>query len=326
MLKNTKSWIFVEKGLKGTENQCIALADALELELDIKHPNLRAPWTWAAPFLKFGKSLAYKNGNDLFTPPFPPVVISAGRKSILAAMEIKRLSQDKTFVIHVLDPRISAKHFDLVIAPEHDPIHGENVISIQGALHRITPDFLNTYKGHYYDEISNLTDPKIAVLIGGSTTKSEFTTDMAHTLGKDLAKAAQNCSGSLLITASRRTGQEQENILRDAVKDTPLHFWDGQGENPYFDYLQSASYIIVTNDSVSMACEAMGSGKPVYIARIGTQGRRIERFHELLLQKNAVKPFNAVLEDWQPPQSNDMMRVCQIIKERFNTHQTALKD
>ncbi|MGM0422032.1 MAG: mitochondrial fission ELM1 family protein [Pseudomonadota bacterium] len=321
--ENTTCRIFVEEGLKGTENQCIALAHALDIKPETAYVDLRFPWTKIAPPVLWGSGHAYRNSATLFSPPFPDIVIASGRKSILAALQIKKASKGKVFTIQVLDPRISPRHFDLVIAPEHDDVTGDNVIKTTGALHNVSPEFLKQHAGHYVDELKQLPEPRIAVLIGGSTRKAEFTMETAQHLGQVLKTLTKNSGGSLMITASRRTGEAQTGLLRQAVADLPHHFWDGHGHNPYFDYLHMADKIIVTNDSVSMATEAMGTGKPVYVAHIGRQGRRIEKFHDGLAKKGYTKPLSDRLEDWQPPVCDDMLSVCQEIEKRYKAHKEA---
>ena len=328
MKKNMTCQIFVEKGLKGTENQCLALAHVLGVTAETKHPEIKVPWKWFAPRINIANNLAYKNSADLFSAPFPDILIVSGRKSISAALEVKKRSKGKTFIIQIMNPRIPARHFDLVIAPEHDGLADENVINIKGALHKLSPDFLSKYHGTCEETLAALPAPRIAVLIGGNTSKSEFTSDTAKALGKDLAEIATQLKGSLMITASRRTGDDQEKILRHSVQNTAHHFWDGQGDNPYFDYLKAADYIICTNDSVSMLSEAIGTEKPTFVANIGTQGRRIEEFNRLLIEKDTVKPISKMIEGitqgWQPQVSSDMMSVISEIKKRYAAHTKAV--
>jgi len=317
-MKKPNCLIFVEKGLKGTENQCLALAKSLGASTQVRHPELRAPWRWIAPYFRSFKHLAYKNADALFSSPSPDIIIAAGRKSVLAGLEAKKRSQGNSLLIQILDPRISSKHFDLVIAPEHDRIKGNNVITITGALHSITPEFLATHSAtQHYEDLNLLPEPRIAVLIGGSTTKSEFTDKDAKMLGDRLASLSKNEGASLMITTSRRTSASQTEILKETLNNTPHFFWDGTGDNPYFDFLSLASYIFVTNDSVSMAAEALGTQKPVYIANIGRQGQRIEEFHSILNKKNLTKPPRSTLQDGKPQAGNDMMRVTNEILKRL---------
>lgn len=316
--KDKTAWIIVEPGLRGTENQCIALAEGLGIEkVKMKYIEMKKPWVWGAPYLKFGRRKAYKNSKQLFSQPYPDIIIASGRKSVPAARKVKELSNGKSFLIQIQDPRISPIHFDLVIAPQHDPVDGPNVIKSLGALHRISAEFLKNNLSAHSDKLSKMPSPRLAVLIGGTTTKSNFTDEDARILGENIANLQKKTGASLMITTSRRTGQSQTAILKEMLDHGYSHFWDGQGSNPYFDYLYMADDIIVTNDSVSMATEALATGKPVYIAHIGAQGPRIETFHSNLAEKNLTKPIPKDLEDWQRPQSNDMIDICQSVATHY---------
>ena len=43
------------------------------------------------------------------------------------------------------------------------------------------------------------------------------------------------------------------------------YLWGEDKENPFIGFLACCDNIIVTGDSVTMCCEACGTGKPVYI-------------------------------------------------------------
>ena len=44
--------------------------------------------------------------------------------------------------MQVQDPRHGRREADLVVAPSHDPIAGDNVFQTLGAVHRVTPERL----------------------------------------------------------------------------------------------------------------------------------------------------------------------------------------
>lgn len=75
-------------------------------------------------------------------------------------------------------------------------------------------------------------------------------------------------SGSILITSSRRTGKEAEDIIMKKIGHIPAYtyLWGEKKDNPIMGFYACADRIIVTGDSVSMACEACGSGKPVLVS------------------------------------------------------------
>ena len=66
------------------------------------------------------------------------VIISCGRKSVIPSIALKKRLGKEIFTIHVQDPKVSLKHFDLVISPEHDNIKGDNVLTTKGAIHYLT--------------------------------------------------------------------------------------------------------------------------------------------------------------------------------------------
>jgi mitochondrial fission protein ELM1 len=71
----------------------------------------------------------------------------------------------------------------------------------------------------------------------------------------------------LLITDSRRTGAEAEKAVMSILKDIPNYnfLWGSKDKNPLIGYYACADNIVVTGDSVSMCCEACGTGKPVFV-------------------------------------------------------------
>ena len=73
----------------------------------------------------------------------------------------------------------------------------------------------------------------------------------------DLAAGLQRLSGDygagLAITASRRTGEENEARLRGGLAGTAWWFWDGQGDNPYLGLLALADAIVTTSPDVTVS-------------------------------------------------------------------------
>ena len=181
--------------------------------------------------------------------------------------------------------------FDLVVLPGHDGCKSvrPNIMRTTGAPHRITPERLAAEKEKWAGVFKNLPAPRIALIVGGATKDKPFTAEMAKDLAaRSVALSQALGGGSFLVTTSRRTGEQQEKIIRDALPDPKFFYGWGNKEieNPYFGFLALADHIIVTGDSVSMCSEACAAGVPVYIyAPPGTVGKKHALLHRELYEK-----------------------------------------
>jgi mitochondrial fission protein ELM1 len=314
---NKTCWIVTE-GLIGTENQCLGLAETLGLQPVVKRIKMKSPWRQLSPWLRWGHQYALTPDSDKIDPPYPDILIASGRKSIGAALHIKRQNDGKTFLVQVQDPRINPENFDLVIAPQHDPVRGDNVIVTTGAMHRVTPGKIAAEKSKFAALLEPLPQPRVAVLIGGASRAHRMTPESTQKLVDQLLSLVTTFGASLMITASRRTGIDNARMLRDALKGPNIYFWEGAGENPYFALLGFADYVVVTEDSVSMASEALSTGKPVYIAALEGGGKRLDRFHKLLQEQGYTRPFTGQLETWSYAPPRDTLKAANEIKKRLN--------
>lgn len=315
--QNTTCWVITE-GLIGTENQCIGVAEALGLNPVVKRIRLRSPWQELTPWLRVANQLAISSEGDAITPPWPDLVIASGRKSIPAALHIRRASKGRTVVVQLQDPKCPSRLFDLVAVPQHDTLRGDNVIVTQGALNRITPQKLVDAAEEFKDRLDHLPRPRVAVLIGGTSRTHRMTPSLAGDLAEQLETLVREEGAGLMITASRRTGAENAGILKTRLDGLDnVEWWDGTGDNPYFAYLGLADYIVVTNDSVSMLSEAAATGKPVYVAGLEGGSERFDRFHKSLDEAGITRPFTARLDRWTYTPPDDMQRVCNAIREKL---------
>jgi mitochondrial fission protein ELM1 len=123
-----------------------------------------------------------------------------------------------------------------------------------------------------------------------------------------------------MVTPSRRTGPENEAILRNTLAGLPAIVWDGAGENPYFGYLGLADYVIATADSVSMITEAGATGKPVHVLPLAGGSKKFQRFQEAMVNSGITRPFTGALEKWSYPTRSDTeaagQRIGQMLRER----------
>lgn len=302
-------WIITE-GIAGTENQCLGLAEALGVAPVVKRVKLRFPWKQLSPWLP---GLGIAADSDPVCAPFPDLVIASGRKAIGAALHVKE-KNPQTFVTIIQDPKFNPQRFDLVIAPRHDDVTGQNVLRTIAGLHRVTPEKCRV-AAEKFPQLTALPAPRVAVLIGGNSRAHRMSSEVTGRIAEQLEKMSQ--SAFLMITASRRTGEENRQILEKELQKPNIFFWDGTGDNPYFAFLHLADYIIVTEDSVSMTSEALSTGKPVYTLALEGGARRLNLFHEMLQKDGYTRPFTGSLEQWSYTPPNDTASAAEEIIKRM---------
>ena len=153
------------------------------------------------------------------------------------------------------------------------------------------------------------------MLLGGESQAFSFPPEAATGFGAKLAILARETGGSLLVTPSRRTRADSLAALSTTIAGVPHFVWDGSGDNPYFAFLSLADAIVVTEDSVNMVTEAAGTGKPVYIQALPGRSTRLSRFHQLMRERGATRPFEGSLESWSYAPVNDTEVVASRIRE-----------
>ena len=312
-------------GKPGMENQCVGVAEALGVVPTIKRIAPRFPWKHLPPQLWINALDAPGPDGDAVKAPWPDLLIATGRQTVAVALAIKKASRGRTFCVQIQNPTMGRRRFDLLAIPRHDRIRGRNVIETDGALHRVTAAKLAAEAEKFRASLAHLPRPLVAVLIGGSNAIYRMTPEIARTLAANLAQLCTGHGAGLAVTASRRTGAENEKILRDALAGLPAVMWDGTGDNPYFGYLGLADAIVVTADSVSMTTEACSTGKPVYVAALEGGSPKFERFHAGLRERGITRPFEGKLESWSYDPVNDTERVAAEIRLRLDVHRSAIE-
>jgi mitochondrial fission protein ELM1 len=278
----------------GTAAQALGIAEALGEAFRVlplgwsRWAGLPLPWPTLA-----GLSLAARLG---FAPPWPQLVISAGRRAAPAA---QWLGQRGVATVHAMRPGFGAGRFSLLVLGEHDqPRPAGNVLPILGATHRMSAARLATARAEWA-ELGALPRPRVALLVGGPVKQAGAGLDPALVAG--LARAAQAMGGSVMATTSRRTGAAAGAALAQVLEGTPhrLFAWGQGGANPYAGFLAWADAVVVTGDSVSMLSEAMATPAPVFIAELPA-GRRQGLLWQSLYAAGQARPLGAAMFSREP--------------------------
>lgn len=317
----------VSDGRAGIEAQVIGMAEALARarrpkanvvikRIGWKDNTGRLPW-WLVPFPK--RWLTAESGIE---PPWPDVMVAAGRATLPVSMRMRRWSKKQTFVVQLQDPRCSPRHFDVVVPPLHDRLGGDNVIPITGAPHRVTQAKLSTDLRRFVKRIDPLPHPRVAVMIGGKSKGFDLPARRAAAMAQEIRMPLAADGGSLLMTFSRRTPEAAKDALTLGLCDVPGLIWDGEGANPYFAFLAAADYILVTEDSTNMATEAASTGKPVFILKMEGHSPKFRQFHETLERHGAARPFGGGFHRWTYAPLQETERAAKEIWRRFDAWRT----
>jgi mitochondrial fission protein ELM1 len=141
---------------------------------------------------------------------------------------------------------------------------------------------------------------------------------MAPAAATALASRVAGFAGSVLATASRRTGAAATEALTGALAPLPhrLHRWGGEGPNPLLGFMAWADALVVTGDSVSMLSEALVTAAPIFIAPMGDEGRRHLTLHESLYAAGQARPLAAAPAPFARAPLDETARIAAEIRAR----------
>lgn len=231
--------------------------------------------------------------------PWPDMVLSISRRTAPVARWIKKQSGGKTKIIQLMHPgNCGLKDIDLVIVSEHDAgkSKGGNFFFITGCPHRVSEKAVAEAREKWAPIFASLPRPWTSVIVGGAIKGRPFSLENAQALAEGIKKIHQQTGGSILITTSRRTGTDAEKTIMDALAGIPAYtyLWGEKKENPIMGFFACGDKIVVTGDSVSMACESCGSGNPVLIF----EGKNwLTPKHRRFVRSLYDKHFAVALED-----------------------------
>lgn len=294
----------------GTAAQALGIAERLGLPFQVKR--LEFSRLAGLPNALLGASLLGLRAVH-WRPPWPDLVIAAGRRSAPPALWLKQRSGAK--LVHVMRPGISPEKFDLLVLPKHDrPKPAPNVLEIIGAPHRVTPEKLvaEYNDAQQYRSYAPFPTPRVALLVGGPVRGVGLDPDEARALARKVAAMA----GTVLATTSRRTGPLATEAVSAGLAEVSRVFHRyGDPFNPYIRFLANADAVVVTGDSISMISEAAMTGVPLYIADLkNASGPRHRAFHQSLYGCGQARPFENSLEAFERKPLDETARIANAVR------------
>ena len=315
-MDSTQLWTLTD-GNAGNRRQADALAAALTHGpvMDwVLEP--QAPWSWCAPRALPGASAAFGTSFSHALAQPPRLAIGCGRQGALAT---RLLRQRGSTAVQILDPRIDPRHWDLVIAPEHDGLVGDNVITLVGSLNPVDTLWLAQARAAFAS-FADLPRPRTAVLLGGPSAHARFDLAAFEALASQLDAALAHEGGSVMVTTSRRTPTDVIAALRKRYVETPNVVWcgDADGINPYPGMLAWADRIVASPDSVNMLSEACATDVPVFVFDPDRVSGRPRRFLDALLARRRIRRMDTTLASFPVEPLRETARIAALVKQRLS--------
>jgi len=302
----------LSQGMHGMISQLEGLAKALKLNFKHHNVKLKSIWNFIPPrFTPISENLLTEN----FICD-SKIIISCGRKSVIHSIALKKRFKNQIFNIHIQDPKVSLKHFDLVVCPEHDNLKGDNVINTKGAIHYLSKKDIS--EKSKYLKIDKENKKIIAFIIGGPNKYFNFSEEQTNYIFNQVKNLFTADKYKIIVIPSYRTPQ---NVIKKAYNVfTHDHFVIKEvDKNAYLSSLSICDYVIVTCDSTSMISEAAVTGKPVYIANMKPvkNNYRFQSFYSQFKKLGIIRDLEDSIDTWSYNKLDEANRISPIIKERI---------
>ena len=313
---NKLKGILLTQGMHGMISQVEGLAKALDIDFTHHTVELNNFWKMIPPKLTPISQSAYKKINQTEFD----VIISCGRKSVIPSIHLKNNSKKKVFNIHVQDPKVNFNHFDFIVAPEHDSINGQNVISTKGAIHYLTDDEIIKNKDYLNSFVKKDQRKICSLILGGPTKYYDYSSENIKNIFSNLNNLLKKNDFQLVVIPSMRTPKNSIDYAKEYFGKNHTII-DNVNKKAYLSALSISESIVITCDSSSMISEAALTGKPIYVANIlpKKNDKRFQKFRNLFRELNIIRNLGEEEENWNYQKLDETNRVAKIIKQKINS-------
>ena len=313
-MKKLKTLLLTE-GMHGMISQVEGMARALNTEFDHKIVRLSFPWNLVPPKLTPISDIILKDKIYLIENETPDLIISCGRKSVIPSILLKRKNK-KIFSIHIQDPKVNFKNFDIIIAPEHDNLKGDNIISSKGAINYITQRDIDRAKPYLMDKIKS--QKIVSLILGGPSKHYSFSNKELTRIFKKIKTDFISDGYKGIVIPSLRT---PKRIIDLAINEfDPDNFVvNSVDKQAYLSALALATCIVVTCDSTSMISEAAVSGKPIFVAHMRPKKNnyRFRQFFQLFKEMGITRDLGERVQSWTYNKLSEAERIAIIINNKL---------
>ena len=307
--------LLLTEGMHGMISQVEGLAKALDLDFIHEKIELNNFWKLIPPRITPVCSFVFQNKiNYDFN-----VVISCGRKSVIPSLFLKKKFKDRIINIHIQDPKVSISNFDFVVAPEHDGLMGENVISSIGAIHYLRERELDENISYLKPKINK--EKIITLIVGGPNKYYDYKEKEIQSIFYKIQQNFVNNGYQLIFIPSMRTPKNVIEKAKGYFDNNQIIITDID-KKAYLSSLRLANHIVVTCDSTSMISEAAITGKPIYVAHMPhvKNNNRFKKFFEMFKKLNIIRDLDDKVEDWKYEKLNETDRISGYIKSKIKNY------
>jgi len=313
-MKKLKALLLTE-GMHGMISQVEGMAKALNAEYSHKIVKLSLPWNLIPPKFTPISDIILKDKIHISDKNIPDLIISCGRKSVIPSIFFKK-NNSKIFTIHIQDPKVSFKHFDVIVAPEHDNLKGANVYNSKGAIHYITEFEISEARQYLDNKIKS--EKIVSLILGGPNKYYNFNSEQITNIFNQIKSVFISKGYKAIIIPSMRTPKK---IIDLAIREMSScsYVVNKVDKQAYLSAYALANFVIVTCDSTSMISEAATSGKPIFVAHMKAKKNnyRFKRFFELFKQMGITRNLGEKVETWSYNKHNEAQRIALEIKNKI---------
>ena len=307
--------LLLTEGMHGMISQVEGMAKALNTEFNHKIVRLSFPWNFVPPKFTLISEVILKDKIYLTENETLDLIISCGRKSVIPSILLKK-KNPKIFTIHIQDPKVSLKNFDIIIAPEHDNLIGDNVFSSKGAIHYITETEINRAKPYLTNKIKG--QKIVSLILGGPNKHYSFDEDQLIKIFNEIRSNFISKGYTAIVVPSIRT---PKMIIDLAIEEFGADGYvvNSVDKQAYLSAFALATNIVVTCDSTSMISEASTSGKPIFVAHMKAKKNnyRFKKFFQLFKEMGIIRDLGEKVESWTYGKLNEATRIATLINSKL---------
>ncbi len=294
-------------GEPGNETQVSALAQALGWPWEPRRPTLGA--LAGLPFSGQGAHLhalrATSRGRDALEPPWPDLLIVAGRKVAAVARWVRERSQGRTLVVALgAKAGTPPETVDLAVTPRSLALFPHpNRIEIERPLVPVAP---TVQPGRAADRgrqrVQAIRGPRWALLIGSGTRTLGLERASAEALGRLVADSAAGLGASVLVSGSRHAAPEvfegcvagigaAASLIQRATSNQP------EEERLWPALLELCDVFVLVGLGETTLTELCSTGRPVFLApqlpvRRALWPQLRDAFAEAVVRRAQARPAN----------------------------------